>query len=51
LSVPGAIAGFIGSNLKTPELTDEIIEAHFKFKDKKASNGLTYLLKLQEYLQ
>ena len=48
LSVTGAIAGFIATNLKTPQLTDEIIDANFKIKDKKLSEGLTYLLKLQE---
>ncbi len=48
LSVTGAIAGFIGTNLKTPQLTDDIIDANFKIKDKKLSDGLTYLLKLQE---
>lgn len=50
LSIPGAIALFVGNNLKTPKLTDEIIEAHFQLKDKKLSNGLTYLLEVQEYL-
>lgn len=48
LSVAGAIASFIGANLKTPQLTDDIIDANFELKDKKHSDGLTYLLKLQE---
>ncbi|WP_312696009.1 hypothetical protein [Sphingobacterium mizutaii] len=48
LSITGAIASFIGANLKTPKLTDDIIDANLKLKDKKLSNGLTYLLKLQE---
>jgi hypothetical protein len=48
LSVTGAIVSFIGANLKTPQLTDDIIEAHFRIKDMKLSDGLTYLLKLQE---
>lgn len=51
LSIPGAIASFIGTNLKTPQLTDDIIDSHFKLKDKQLSNGLTYLLKIQNLLQ
>lgn len=51
LSIPGAIASFIGTNLKTPQLTDDIIDAHFQLKDKQLSNGLTYLLKIQNLLQ
>jgi len=50
LSITGAIACFIGTNLKTPELTDDIIDAGFKIKDKQLSNGLTYLLKVQEFI-
>lgn len=49
LSIAGAVASFIGANLKTPKLTDDVIDAHFKLKDKQLSNGLTYLLKLQEF--
>lgn len=48
LSIPGALVSFIGSNLKTPKLTDDIIDANIKLQDKKLSEGLTYLLKLQE---
>ena len=48
LSVTGAIASFIGANLKTPKLTDDIIDASFKIKDRQLSNGLTYLLKVRE---
>lgn len=48
LSITGAIASFIGANLKTPKLTDDIIDANLKLKDKKLTDGLTYLLKLQE---
>lgn len=50
LSVTGAIAGFIATNLKTPQLTDDIIEANFQLKNKRRSDGLTYLLKLQEHI-
>jgi hypothetical protein len=50
ISITGAFASFIGTNLKTPQLTDDIIDANFKLKDKKLSDGLTYLLKLQELL-
>lgn len=48
LSITGAIASFIGANLKTPKFTDDIIDANLKLKDKKLTDGLTYLLKLQE---
>ncbi|HEY5370759.1 MAG TPA: hypothetical protein VIJ75_17370 [Hanamia sp.] len=51
LSIPGAILSFIGANIKTPQITDEIIDAHFALKDKKRSNGLTYLLKVKEKFQ
>lgn len=48
LSITGAIASFIGANLKTPKFTDDIIDANLKLKDKRLTDGLTYLLKLQE---
>jgi hypothetical protein len=50
LSMTGAIASFIGANLRTPKFTDDIIDAEFKLKERKLSNGLTYLLKLQELI-
>ena len=31
------------TNLKTPKLTDDIIDNQFKLKDIKDSNGLTYI--------
>lgn len=43
-----AIIGFIATNLKTPKLTDDIIDGEFKLKNIKKSNGLTYLLKVNE---
>lgn len=43
-----AIIGFIATNLKTPKLTDDIIDGEFKLKNIKKSNGLTYLLKINE---
>jgi hypothetical protein len=47
-----AIISFVVSNLatKTPELTDNIIDTHFKLKDIKRSNGLTYLLKINKLI-
>ncbi|MDE3125998.1 MAG: hypothetical protein KGK14_10825 [Bacteroidota bacterium] len=48
LSITGAIVSFLGANVKTPQITDEIIDAHFSIKDRQRSNGLTYLLKIQE---
>jgi hypothetical protein len=36
LSVTVAIASFIGPHLNTPKLTDEIIDANFRVKGKKA---------------
>jgi hypothetical protein len=48
LSITGAIASFIGANFKTPKFTDDTIDANLKLKDKKLTEGLTYLLKLQE---
>jgi hypothetical protein len=48
LSITGAILSFLGANIKTPQITDEIIDAHFSIKDRQRSNGLTYLLKIQE---
>lgn len=51
ISLPAAILGFITTNLKTPKLTDDIIDNQFKLKDIKDSNGLTYLLKLNEKIE
>ncbi len=51
LSITGAILSFIGANLKTPQITDEIIDAHFSVKERQRSNGLTYLLKVKERFQ
>lgn len=50
INLPAAILGFITTNLKTPKLTDDIIDNQFKLKDIQESNGLTYLLKLNEVL-
>ncbi len=50
IDIPSAIYGFIATNLKTPELTDEIIDAHFKLRDIKRSNGLTYLMKVNQLI-
>lgn len=51
LSIPGAIAAFIGINIKTPKLTDDAIDSHFDLKHKLKSNGLTYLLKAKEFVK
>lgn len=51
INLPAAILGFITTNLKTPQLTDDIIDNHFKLKDIKDSNGLTYLLKINEIME
>jgi hypothetical protein len=51
INLPAAILGFITTNLKTPKLTDDIIDNQFKLKDIKDSNGLTYLLKLNEKIE
>lgn len=48
INIPTAIAGFIATNMKTPQITDEIIDVHFKLKDIKMSNGLTYLMKINQ---
>lgn len=51
ISIPAAIAGFIATNLKTPQLTDDMIDAHFKLKDIKQTNGLTYLMKVNQLIK
>lgn len=51
ISIPTAIAGFIATNLKTPKLTDDIIDTHFKLKDIKQSSGLTYLMKVNQLIE
>ena len=51
LSITGAILSFIGANVKTPQITDEIIDANFSIKDRQRSNGLTYLLEVKEKFQ
>jgi hypothetical protein len=50
INLSTAILGFITTNLKTPGLTDDIIDKQFKLRDIKQSNGLTYLLKLNELI-
>lgn len=50
LTIPGAVASFIGLNLKTPEFTDALIDTHFKLKEKKRFNGFTYLLELKKLI-
>lgn len=51
INLPAAILGFITINMKTSKLTDDIIDNQFKLKDIKDSNGLTYLLKLNEKIE
>lgn len=50
MSPTAAIAAFIAANLKTPELTDDMIDGYFKMKNFKKSNGMTYLMKINELL-
>jgi len=45
-----AIAAFITANLKTPELTDDMIDGYFKMKNFKKSNGMTYLMKINQLI-
>jgi len=50
ISPGAAIAGFIAANLKTPELTDGLIDGYFKMKDFQKSNGMTYILKMNQLI-
>ena len=47
VNLPAAVIGFVSSHLKSPKLTQEIIEEHFKIKDLKKDSNFTYLLKLK----
>lgn len=47
VSLPAAIVGFVSSHLKSPKLTQEIIDEHFKIKELKKDSNFTYLLKLK----
>ncbi len=51
LSITGAILSFIAMNLKSPKITDDIIDTHFQLKDKELSHGLTYLLKIEKFVK
>lgn len=51
LGLPAAVIGFILGHLKTPQLTDEIIDANVKLKQANEMNNYTYLLKIEEILQ
>ncbi len=51
ISIPAAILSFIALNLKTPKLTDELIDSHNKLSDIKKSNGLTYLLEVDNLIK
>src|SRR5688572_14504784 len=43
LSLPAAVVAFILGHVKTPQLTDEIIDANVKLKQAKEFNNYTYL--------
>jgi hypothetical protein len=51
IGLPAAVVGFILGHLKTPQLTDEIIDANVKLKQAKEMNNYTYLLKINELVQ
>lgn len=51
LGLPAAVIGFILGHVKTPQLTDEIIDANVKLKQAKEMNNYTYLLKIEELTQ
>jgi len=48
VNLPMAIIGFVGTQLKSPKITQEIIEDHFNMKDIERQSHLTYLLKLNQ---
>ena len=48
VNLPMAIIGFVGTQLKSPKLTQEIIEDHFNLKEIERQSHLTYLLKLNK---
>lgn len=50
LGIEGAVVGFILGHLKTPQLTDEIIDASVKLKQAEKFNNYTYLLKVEEMI-
>lgn len=47
VSLPAAIVGFVSTHLKSPKLTQEIIDEHFKIRELKKDSNFTYLLKLK----
>ncbi len=51
IGLPAAVIGFIMGHLKTPQLTDEIIDANIKLKQTKQMSNYTYLLKVQELIE
>jgi hypothetical protein len=48
VNLPMAIIGFVGTQLKSPKISQEIIEAHFNMKNLERQSHLTYLLKLNQ---
>ncbi|ABQ06619.1 hypothetical protein [Flavobacterium johnsoniae] len=48
VNLPAAVLGFVGGHLKSPKITQEIIEEHFKIKEIQNNSHLTYLLKLSK---
>ncbi|CAM4389822.1 hypothetical protein [Zobellia nedashkovskayae] len=48
VNLPMAILGFVGTQLKSPKITQEIIEDNFNLKELERQSHLTYLLKLNK---
>jgi hypothetical protein len=48
INLPSAVLGFVSSHHKSPKITQEIIEEHFKVKEIQNNSHLTYLLKLSK---
>jgi len=51
IGLPAAVIGFVLGHVKTPQLTDEIIDANVKLKQAKDFNNYTYLFKIQELIR